>query len=58
VGREGSGVPTIPEIKVETSPWCNLRQALQWLKDEIKPVDVAYEPALGRSTELTEVYGG
>lgn len=51
-------MPTIPEIKVETSPWCNLRQALQWLKDEIKPVDVAYEPALGRSTELTEVYGG
>jgi hypothetical protein len=39
-------VPIIPKITAKILPWCNLRQALQWLTDEIKPVAPAVEEAL------------
>jgi len=45
-------MPVIPEIKVDTAPKCNLRQALQWISDGIAPVDIAFEPALGRQTAI------
>ena len=40
-------MPFSPKFKVETAPYSNLRQALQWIKDGIRPVEPAYEPALG-----------
>jgi hypothetical protein len=53
-------MPVLPKIEVETPPWCNLRQALQWIRDEIRPVDPAFEAALNISAELFEdvVYDG
>jgi hypothetical protein len=38
------------EVQGWTAPYCNLRQAVQWIKDEIRLVDPAYEPALGIKT--------
>ena len=43
-------MPFSPKFKVETAPYSNLRQALQWIKDGIRPVEPAYEPALGINT--------
>jgi len=49
VVQKCNAMPVFPEIRVETAPFCNLRQALQWLHDDIEPIDPAYEPALGRT---------
>jgi hypothetical protein len=48
--RWGGQMPFSPKFKVGTAPYSNLRQALQWIKDEIRPVDPAYERALGIDT--------
>ena len=40
-------MPVFPKIKVSTPQYCNLRQALQWLQDDLQPVDPQFEPALG-----------
>lgn len=40
-------MPIFPKITVEKSPTCNLRQALQWLKDGIEPVHTDLEQVLG-----------
>src|SRR4051794_24834830 len=39
-------MPFSPKFKVQTAPYSNLRQALQWIKEGIRPVEPAYEPAL------------
>lgn len=47
-------MPVIPEIKYDTPPeWSTLRQALQWLRDDIKPIHPAFEPLL-RTTKIFE----
>jgi hypothetical protein len=40
-------MPSSPKFKVGIAPYSNLRQALQWIKDGTRPVEPAYEPALG-----------
>ena len=40
-------MPFSPKFKIGTAPYSNLRQALQWIRDGIRPVEPAYEPALG-----------
>jgi hypothetical protein len=45
-------MPGFPKIIVETSPSCNLRQGLQWLLEEIKPVHSDLEAALGIPTSI------
>jgi hypothetical protein len=45
-------MPVFPKIIVETSPSCNLRQGLQWLLEEIKPVHPDLEAALGIPTSI------
>src|SRR5689334_13129257 len=40
-------MPFIPETQIETAALCNLRQVLQWLKDDIKPVDAHLEAIRG-----------
>jgi hypothetical protein len=47
-------MPAFPEVKTSTAANCNLRQALQWLKDEIKPVDPDFEPITGTPSEIQE----
>ena len=45
-------MPVFPKIIVETSPSCNLRQGLQWLLEEIKPVHPDVEAALEIPTSI------
>ena len=45
-------MPVFPKIEIETARWCNLRQALQWLKDEIRPVEPLYEPIVGVTADI------
>jgi hypothetical protein len=45
-------MPVFPKIIVETSPSCNLRQALQWLLEEITPVHPDFEAALQIPTSI------
>lgn len=45
-------MPNIPNINVQTARACNLRQALQWLKEEIRPVHAVFEPLLDIPTHL------
>ena len=45
-------MPVFPKIIVETSPSCNLRQGLQWLLEEIKPVHPDLEAALEIPTSI------
>jgi len=48
----GRQMPVFPEIEVETAQWCNLRQALQWLRYETRPVDPVYEPLFAITDDL------
>lgn len=45
-------MPLFPKIIVETSPSANLRQGLQWLLKEIRPVHPDLEAALQISTTI------
>jgi hypothetical protein len=45
-------MPVFPKIIVETSPSSNLRQGLQWLLKEIRPVHPDLEAALQISTSI------
>src|SRR4051794_38845152 len=40
-------MPILPKIIIETEGYCNLRQVVQWIKHEIRPVASEYEPILG-----------
>lgn len=52
MGALGKKMPISPKFKVETVPYCNLRQAVQWIRDGIPPVERVYEAPLGISAEL------
>ncbi|MBF0562721.1 MAG: hypothetical protein HQL37_12010 [Alphaproteobacteria bacterium] len=45
-------MPVIPKLQVPTAQWSNLRQVLQWLADEIVPVETDYEISAGINTHL------
>jgi hypothetical protein len=45
-------MPSSPKFDIETIPYCNLRQAVQWIRDGTTPVQSVYEAALGTPAEL------
>jgi hypothetical protein len=47
-------MPILRGLDPPMATWCNLRQAVQWLRDERMPVDASYERALGGDRDFRE----